>query len=102
MTIDLDDIEETRKQFAHEVPYPYRQAFADMLSELKKQRNEPDRCHVCGCDQEANGLAIIKHNDVCLCVTCAGIFYMLARSTLREDDARASEQARDEKDRLGS
>ena len=60
-----------------------------------------EKCHACGCDEEANGLPIIKHNDVCLCVTCAGIFYMLARATLREDDARAAEQARDEKDRLG-
>ena len=101
MKLDLDDIEETRKQFAHEVPYLYRQAFADMLAELKKQRNEPDKCHTCGCDQETNGLPLVKHNGVCLCVTCSGIFYMLARDVLREDDVRAVEQARDEKQRLG-
>ena len=101
-SLDLDDIEETRAYFDHEVPQPYRQAFADMLAELKKQQREPDRCHTCGCDQEANGLPIIKHNGVLLCVTCAGLFYMLARDVLREDDVRAVEQAKDEKQRLGS
>lgn len=101
MTIDLDDIEETRKQFAHEVPYLYRQAFADMLAELNKQQKTPDACQSCGCDEETSGLPLVKHNGVCLCVTCSGIFYMKVRESFREDDVRAVELARDEKQRRG-
>lgn len=60
-------------------------------------------CAGCKCDETQNGLPIIKGpGGVCLCVTCAGMFYLLVQSVLREVDDRARAQASDERERLES
>ena len=37
MSLDIEDIRETRRRFNHEVPYLYREAFDAMLDEVTKE-----------------------------------------------------------------
>jgi len=101
VTIDLDDVEDTRKRFDHEVPYLYREAFALLLAEVKKHaKPSPGVCQGCGCE-EALELPVVRGpGDIWLCLVCAGVFYHVTQDVLRERDERAVQQEREDRERI--
>lgn len=99
--IDLDDVEDTRKRFNHEVPYLYREAFDLLLAEVKQHaKPSPGVCQGCGCEESLELPVIQGPGDISLCLVCTGVFHHLTQGILRERDERAVQQAREDRERI--